>query len=287
MQNVTQFVAECSSNHGQDLARCLQFVDTAADIGCDFVKFQLFKVDQMWAPEILAKSSLHRARVDWELPVHFLPFIAARCQERKIRFVCTPFHLQAVEDLLPYVNAYKIASYELLWNDLLKACVITGKPIILSTGMATVNEINEAVDSILTAGCRDLTLLHCISSYPAPPEECNLRAIDTMRRRWFLPVGLSDHSANANVLYRAIYRWKASMIEFHLDLDTTGAEYTQGHCWLPSQIRPIIEAVSVSPVLDGSGMKRPMPSELADRAWRRDSSDGLRPLLATRETWQP
>src|SRR5277367_4807767 len=98
------FIAEASSNHGRDLARAHAFVDAAADAGCDAVKFQLFKIDRMFAPEILARSAKHRARREWELPLAHLEPLAARCAQRHIQFSCTPFYREAVEELRPYVD---------------------------------------------------------------------------------------------------------------------------------------------------------------------------------------
>ena len=141
----TQFIAEVSSNHHRDLERCFDFIDTAARIGCDAVKFQLFKIDQLFAPEILDKSETHRKRKDWELPTDFLTELAKRSADQGIQFSCTPFYLAAVAELEPHVDFYKIASYELLWDDLIRACARTGKPLI-STGMATLFEIQHAVD---------------------------------------------------------------------------------------------------------------------------------------------
>ena len=92
------------------------------DIGCDGVKFQLFRIDELFAPEILRKSAQHRARKDWELPEVFLEPIAQRCRERELEFGCTPFFLEAVPILAPFVDFLKIASYELLWDDLIAAC---------------------------------------------------------------------------------------------------------------------------------------------------------------------
>lgn len=281
-----KFVAEVSSNHHRDLDRCLSFIDKSAEIGCGTVKFQLFKVDELFAPEILRKSEEHRRRKNWELPVSFLPMLRKRCNEKKLQFSCTPFYLKAVEELFPFVDFYKIASYELLWNDLLSACAKTRKPIVLSTGMATIDEIKKAVDVLLSAGCNDLTLLHCISGYPTPIEECNLAAIETLRSTFHLKFGWSDHSVQPAVIYRAIHKWSASMIEFHLDLDGTGDEYKTGHCWLPEQIQEVIKTVESGFQADGDGIKKPAPSELKDRDWRADPSDGLRPLKRTREAWR-
>lgn len=282
-----QFLAEVSSNHHRSLDRCLAFIDTAARIGCAVVKFQLFCIDQLFAPEILARSEAHRRRADWELPAAFLPALADRCHATGVRFSCTPFYLEAVDELLPYVDFYKIASYELLWSDLLVACARTGKPVVLSTGMATLDEVRAAVATLRQAGCADLTLLHCVSGYPTPPGECNLAAIETLRQTCGCPVGWSDHSTSPGVLYRAVHRWGAGMIEFHLDLDGTGDEFRTGHCWLPEQIQPVIEAIGTGLRADGSGEKIPAPSELPDRDWRADPSDGLRPFLSIRRDWNP
>ena len=281
-----RFIAEVSSNHAQDLGRCLEFVDAAADCGCDAVKFQLFKVSEIFAPEILEKSEEHRAREAWELPEAFLPHIAERCQRRGIEFSCTPFSLEAVEALEPYVNFYKIASYELLWADLLKACAQTGKPVILSTGMATLDEIAHAVDILKEAGATDITLLHCVSAYPTPVEEANLSAINTIADKTNCAVGWSDHTVSPAVIFRAIHKWGAPVIEFHLDLDAAGAEYNAGHCWLPDEIGPVVGEVKRGFLADGNGQKAPTPSELDDREWRADPDDGLRPLRHIRADWR-
>ena len=276
------FIAEVSSNHHRDLERCFQFIDTAAKIGCDAVKFQLFKTDQLFAPEILAKSEEHRKRKDWELPLEFIPKLAKRCYGQGIQFSCTPFYLEAVTELQPYVDFYKVASYELLWDELIRACASTGKPLILSTGMATVPEIQHAVVTAREAGCNDLTLLHCISGYPTPPQECNLGAIETIRQACGCPVGWSDHSVSPAVLYRAVHRWGVTTIEFHLDLEGEGEEFATGHCWLPAQIQEVIQVVKLGKRADGSGQKLPAPSEIQDRDWRADPEDGLRPMRKLR-----
>jgi N-acetylneuraminate synthase len=281
------FIAEASSNHGRDLARALAFVDAAADAGCDAVKFQLFKIDRMFAPEILSRSEKHRARRDWELPRAHLAPLAEHCLKRGIQFSCTPFYVEAVEELRPFVAFYKIASYELLVGDLLEACARTAKPIVLSTGMATMGEIVHAAKTLRDHGARDVTLLHCVSAYPTPACEANLSAIEAIRNATGCPVGWSDHTRRPAVIERAVHRWGASVVEFHLDLDGAGAEYASGHCWLPDEIAPVIARIRESFVADGQGFKGPQPSELADRDWRADPHDGMRPLRHIRAQWAP
>jgi N-acetylneuraminate synthase len=280
------FIAEASSNHDRDLTRALAFVDAAADAGCDAVKFQLFKIDRMFAPEILLRSEKHRARKQWELPLAHLGPLAERCTARNIAFSCTPFYREAVEELRPYVSFYKVASYELLVTPLLEACARTGKPVVLSTGMATMEEIAHAANTLKRAGAADITLLHCVSAYPTPAAEANLSAIAAIRDATGCKVGWSDHTRRPAVIERAVHRWGATCIEFHLDLEGKGAEYAAGHCWLPGEIAPVIARVRESLVADGTGFKGPQPSELSDREWRADPSDGMRPLRHVRAVWE-
>lgn len=255
------FIAEVCSNHQRDLDRCLAFIDRAAEIGCAAVKFQLFKIRELFSTEALAADRELLRREAWELPIEFLPHLARRCRERGVLFSCTPFYLEAVQQLLPYVDFFKIASYELVWKELLAGCAQTGKPIVLSTGMAVLEEVREAVAILGASGCKDVALLHCVSTYPTPIRDCNLAAIATLRDEFGCPVGWSDHSAQPAVLYRAIHAWGAELIEFHLDLDGTGAEYVTGHCWLPEQIAPVIRAAKDGFNADGSGRKFPATSE--------------------------
>lgn len=288
-----RFIAEVSSNHHRDLARALEFVDRAAEIGCDGVKFQLFRIDALFAPEILAKSEMHRARRAWELPEAFLAPLARRCRERGIEFGCTPFHLEAVAALAPHVDFLKIASYELLWDDLLVACARTGRPLVLSTGMADLAEVGHAISTIEAAGGRDLTLLHCVSGYPAPAREANLRAIDTLAALarpaspLRLRTGWSDHTVSKAVLHRAIHAHPTSLVEFHLDLDGEGDEFKTGHCWLPDAIAEAIREVRIGFEAEGDGCKAPTSIEQDERSWRADPHDGLRPLRPLRAHWSP
>jgi sialic acid synthase SpsE len=284
----TRFVAEVSSNHHADLARCLAFVDAAADCGCQAVKFQQFKIDRLFSPEALRYNRSLLARRAWELPEGFNADLAARARERGIAFASTPFYMEAVELLEPHVDFFKIASYQILWLDLLREVARTGKPVVLSTGMADLDEVRAAVDALRDEGCSDLTLLHCVSRYPTPPEEVNLAAIRTLRETFDLPVGWSDHSVDLEVVVRAVREYGARMVEFHFDLEGEGEEFGGGHCWLPEPVRALLLAVEdpaplpeVHPA-DGDGVKRPRPSEAHERQWRTDPSDGLRPLLSTR-----
>ena len=285
MTSTPFFIAEVSSNHHRDLDRCMAFIKASAEIGCDAVKFQLFKIEQLFAPEVLAKSEKHRERRNWELPSSFFPELKQCCYDHCIQFACTPFYLDAVNELAPYVDFYKIASYELLWDDLLIACAKTNKPVVISAGMANLDEIDHAIATLKDASCQHLTLLHCVSAYPTPMAECNLAVLDTFRQRYDVKVGWSDHSVEPAVIRRAVNRWQADCIEFHIDLDEQGAEYSAGHCWLPQQMRSVIRECRDAAVIDGRPDKVLAPSEAPDRDWRADPSDGLRPMKPIRDSF--
>ena len=278
------FIAEVSSNHSRNLDRCIDFIQSASDIGCTAVKFQLFRIDKLFAKGALPQKELMR-RKNWELPLEFIPEISEVCKSKKINFSCTPFYLKAVDELEPYIDFYKIASYELLWDDLLKACAKTKKPVIISTGMANINEINHAVSLLRQNNCEP-KILHCTSNYPTPINEANLSAIETIRNSTGCEVGWSDHTVNPGVIHRAIHKWNARIIEFHLDLDGMGEEFESGHCWLPEKIEKVIKEIQSIEAADGNGIKEPAKSELNERSWRADPSDGLRPFKFVRNNFK-
>jgi sialic acid synthase SpsE len=289
---MTRFIAEIGSNHNRDLGRALALVEESAHAGAQAVKLQVFRVEDLFAPEVLASRGDLRDRRAWELPPRLLEPIAERCRALDLELGATAFGLWAIDELAPYVAFFKVASYELLWLESIRRVAATGRPLVLSTGMASVTEIDAAVAVAREAGCEDLRLLHCVSGYPTPPEQCNLAAIGALRERYGCPVGWSDHSARFEVVRRAVARWGASDVELHVDLDGAGFE-TGAHNWTPAALAKLIHALAapgsdgaVAAATDGDGVKRPMPIEQPDIAWRADPSDGLRPLLATRAAFR-
>ena len=280
------FIAEISSNHNKSLNRTLKLIKSAKDSGFTSVKFQLFKINQLFSKEILASSFQHRSRAKWELPINFIPKISQYCKKINIKFGCTPFYLGAVKELAPYVDFFKISSYELLWNELLIECAKTKKPLIISTGMANLKEVKRAVKLLNANKVKDLVVMHCVSSYPAKIIDTNLSTIATLKKNLNTKIGWSDHTVNQNVIYRAIYRWEVKDVEIHYDLDGKGFEFSSGHCWLPGQAKDLIKNVNEGLVADGKNKKNPSRSELSDRNWRADPKDGLRPLKKIRNKWK-
>jgi sialic acid synthase SpsE len=288
------FIAEVSSNHNRDLTRMKEFIHASREVGCSGVKFQLFKIDKLFAPEILSKSKNIRNRKEWELQSEYIPELAELSHSLDLSFSCTPFYLEAVEILKPYVDFYKIASYELLWHDLFEKCGNSGKPIVFSTGMATLDEVEIALKCLLNTKTKQITVLHCNSAYPTPIKDTNLSGINVLKKminqiensnQIDITVGYSDHTVSPAVLYRAIHHYDVDFIEFHIDIDGKGEEYNAGHCWLPDQISDVIKNINSGFIADGDGIFEPSPSEMPDRDWRADSSDGLRPLIKVRESF--
>jgi pseudaminic acid synthase len=224
-------VAEMSGNHNGSLDRALALVDAAADAGADAIKIQTYTADTMtvdvkhprfqisaghdlWGGDYLYQL-FERAHTpwDWHGPIF------DRARERGITPFSSPFDRTAVE-LLEKLDApmYKIASSEITDLPLIRLAASTGKPMIISTGMATLREITAAVEAAQGAGATDVTVLSCTASYPAPPEETNLRRIPVLAEALRLPIGLSDHTMGIGVPIAAV-AYGAVLIEKHFTLD--------------------------------------------------------------------
>ena len=282
--NKTYFIAEISSNHNCNLKRCYKLIDEAKNAGFDAVKFQLFKIKELFAESILKKKKFLNKRKNWELPVEYIPKIKQHCLKKKIDFACTPFYLEAVDELKEYVDFFKIASYELLWDDLFDKCILTKKRIIFSTGMANQKEIISRLNFFKKRNFYNFDILHCISSYPAKIKDLNLKTIffiKSLLSKNFLSknirVGWSDHSVNEAVIYRSIFKYNSEVIEMHIDLDGKGNEYHFNHCWLPEKAKKIIKNVRELQNCKEFFGKKISLNEKKERNWRPDPHDGLRP----------
>jgi len=288
-KNNIKFIAEVSSNHNGNLSRCKKFIDVAKDIGCYAVKFQLFEIHQLFSKEVLTRSKNHLSRKNWQLPKNFLKNLYDYSKKKKIKIGCTPFYLDAVDELENYIDFYKIASYELLWKDLFLKCIKKKKEIIFSTGMANNKEIENTLKIFKKKKFDNFSILRCNSNYPTAAEESNLKSIQTLRNKTkknfkrHIKIGWSDHTREPGVILRAIHKYNAEIIEFHLDLDRKGKEFKFGHCWLPNEIEQVIKLVNKGLISDGNGKLLPSKSELKERLWRADPIDGLRPIRKIRK----
>ncbi len=223
-------IAEMSGNHNQSLDRALQIVEKAAECGVSAVKLQTYTADTITLDlskneffikdkaSLWSGKSLHQLYQEAFTPWEWHQPIMKRCKELGLICFSSPFDFSAVDFLEELnVHAYKIASPEIVDIPLIKKAASTGKPLIISTGMATKTEIRDAVDVARKAGCKDLILLKCTSSYPADPKQANLLTINDIKKRFCVEVGLSDHTLGIGVAVAAI-SFGASVIEKHFTL---------------------------------------------------------------------
>jgi sialic acid synthase SpsE/spore coat polysaccharide biosynthesis predicted glycosyltransferase SpsG len=295
---MAKFIAEISNNHNGDRKRCLKLIKSAARSGCWGVQFHLFRIEQLFAPQVLLASRKHRQRRRWELPIHFLKDMASCARDEGVKFGITPFDLDSLKHVENRADFLKISSYELPWTTLVRRCAETGLPLILSTAMADASECWNATEASLEAGCEDITLLHSINNYPVGRQDCNLAAIGTLREllvREFEPTfsssffkaGWTDHSIDREVVSRAVHYWGSDVIEIGFDLDGRGEGAARNHCWLPEQTNDLINGMTppAGSECDGLGRLISGPTEEKEHAWRADPADGLRPTQPVRSTW--
>lgn len=273
-------IAEISANHGGSFDRALELVDAAADAGADAVKLQTYRPDTItldcdnehfrldsgtiWDGETL-HSLYEKAYTPWD----WHPALGARAIERGIQWFSSPFDRSAVEYLTELdAPAFKIASFELVDTGLIRAVAATGRPVIASTGMATLDEIDEAVSVLKDAGCEQFALLRTNSGYPAAPEEMDLAAIPTLRARYVTPVGLSDHTLTTSAPVAAV-ALGASIIEKHItisrDIETADREFSLE----PDEFRQMVTDVRDAHAAIGSVRFGPSERERASIKYRR------------------
>ena len=273
-------MAEVGVNHNGDPELALRLVEAAAAGGADAVKFQTFEPDALalagaetadyQRTQTGSASQLEMLR-RLALPADALRAAARRANELGITFLSTPFDIASVELLSELgVPAYKIGSGDLTNPLLLRAVAAKGRPVLLSTGMATLDEIDAAVAVVRAAGNPPLVVLQCTSAYPAPIEDLNLRAIPVLAERYATPAGLSDHSVGITAAVAAT-ALGAAVIEKHITLDRSLPGPDHAASLEPAELRQLVDAVRDAYAALGDGQKAPMASEEETRRVARRS----------------
>ena len=271
-------VAELSANHLRSLERAHAIVDAAADAGCDALKLQTFTPGAMTLEvregDFAIADGPWSGRTLWDLydeahtPWEWHAELFAHGRARGLVMFSTPFDEEAVERLDRLgAPAFKIASFELVDLELIACAAQTGKPIIMSTGMASDAEIAEAVDTARTHGAGGVVLLHCVSGYPTPIEQTNLRRLDALVR-FADVVGISDHSPGAAVPIAAVARG-AAMVEKHLTLARADGGPDAGFSLEPVEMRAVVDGCRAAHAALGDGSSTRPVAEAGSRQFRR------------------
>ena len=253
-QEPVYIIAEMSANHNQDFDQAVKILQAAKDAGADAVKLQTYTPDTLTINcdntyFRIGKGTIWEGRKLYDLygeaytPWKWQPRLKKIADEIGIDLFSSPFDTTAVDFLEKMgVPAYKIASFEIIDLPLIRRVALTGKPIIVSTGMATLAEIEEAVDVIRGAGTDQLVLLKCTSAYPARPEEMNLNTIPHLSERFGLPVGVSDHTLGTTVPVTAV-ALGACIVEKHFTLARSVPGPDSDFSLEPHEFKAMVEAV--------------------------------------------
>lgn len=273
-------IAEMSANHGQDYEQACAIVRAAAETGADAIKLQTYTPDTLTIacdrPDFrIGKGTMWEGRTLHDLygeaytPWEWQPRLKALAESLGLHCFSSPFDGTAVAFLEQmHVPAHKIASFELVDTGLLRAVARTGKPVILSTGMATLDEVDVAVATLRAAGCGELALLKCTSAYPARPEDMNLRTIPDLARRFGVPVGLSDHTMGHTAAVTAV-ALGACIIEKHFTLSRAQPGPDSAFSLEPAEFKALVTAVREAELAMGSVRYELTDREQASRVFRR------------------
>jgi N,N'-diacetyllegionaminate synthase len=286
----TIVIAEAGVNHNGDMATAKKLIEAAALAGADIVKFQSFKAEKLTiknakkADYQITTTGEAESQYDMlrklELSVVHHELLISECQRHEIGFLSTAFDPDSFDMLVEMgVKQVKIPSGELTNLPLLRYVTRLGLPVMLSTGMATLGEIEAAIEAIEKAGTsRDLiTVLHCTTEYPTPMEDVNLRAMVSMMHAFGVSVGYSDHTPGIEIPLAAV-ALGATIIEKHFTLDRNLPGPDHKASLEPHELKKMVEGIRNVELALGDGVKRPSPSELKNKPIARKSLVAIRPI---------
>lgn len=275
----TYVIAEMSGNHGKSLDKAISIVRAAKDAGADAIKLQTYTADTLTLdcdnPQFRINGtvwdgqSLYKLYSEASTPWEWHPALKAAARDAGLHWFSSPFDSSAIDFLEELESpAYKIASFELVDIQLISRAARTGKPLIMSTGMASLGEISEAVAAFREAGGRELALLKCTSAYPSPPEEMNLRTIPHLADTFDVPVGLSDHTLGIAVPAAAV-ALGACIVEKHLTLSRADGGPDAAFSLEPAEFKEMVDSIRVAEAALGNVDYDVSKHENASRVFRR------------------
>ncbi len=281
-------IAEAGVNHNGDLDLAFQLADVAKASGADAVKFQTFQALLLATPSAGKAAYQERtvsgdesqlamlSRLELNANAHRL--LIEHCRRIGIQFLSSPFDTASV-DLLDSLGVplYKIPSGEITNFPYLRHVGRKKRPVILSTGMSTLGDVEEAIETLREAGAGDLTLLHCVTEYPAPYSEINLRAMLTLKASFGFPVGYSDHTPGIDIAIAAA-ALGAEVIEKHFTLNRASPGPDHAASLEPDELRQMVVSIRHVEVALGNGIKTPAPCEIPNRSVARKSVVAAHPL---------
>jgi len=281
-------IAEAGVNHNGDIELAKRLVDAAYDAGADYIKFQTFKADNLVTAKARkadyqekqtgAEESQYSMLKKLELSYQNFILLNDYCRVKGISFLSTPFDNKSIEFLDKLgMQVWKIPSGEVTNYPYLVKIAETHKPIIMSTGMCTLEDVEAAIQVLTMKGCGPITLLHCTTEYPAPYAEVNLNAMETLRSTFNLPVGYSDHTQGIVIPIAAV-AMGAVVLEKHFTLDRTMEGPDHKASLEPAELKAMIEAIRCVEVSLGDGVKTPTDSERRNMGIVRKSIVALRPI---------
>jgi len=284
-QNHTFIIAEAGSNwkvgsYQQDLKQAKKMIKIAAQSGADAIKFQTYTsknvyVENAGQSNYLSKNgikkSINNLFDEFAMPHEMIHELSRSCKKNRILFMSTPFSVDDAKAIDPYVQIHKIASYEINHIPLLEYLARTKKPIIISTGASNYTEINFAVGLLKKRGAKKYALLQCTAKYPAPLESLNLQTIPEFRKKYKVPIGLSDHSIDPIVGPLMAIGLGAKIIEKHFTLDKNLPGPDHKFALTPDELRKMITSIRSAEQTRGDGKKRilDVEKELREFAVRR------------------
>jgi N-acetylneuraminate synthase/N,N'-diacetyllegionaminate synthase len=262
----TFIIAEAGSNHNRDLDQAKKLIDVAIEAEADAVKFQTYSAEKLYSKKTPKPSYLEAITSEnetvWdlikkiELPREFQSELADYCKDHGIIFLSTPFDIDAIDELDELgMVAYKIASFEIVDLPLLKHVASKGKPVLISTGMANIGDIEDALKTVYSTGNENVALLHCNIGYPPPMDTINLRAIQTMKKAFDVPIGYSDHTMSVTIPSVAV-SVGACLIEKHFTLDRSMQGPDHPFALEPKELKEMVRNIRDVELALGDGKKQ-------------------------------